>query len=339
MIAAAERRDRVGRNRGEDTLTRLTLTALPIRCGSPAHAASAAIALGVALAAAPTATLADAQVRGTPEAITIEARNTSVEEVLKALGGAFDVHYRSSANLQARLTGHYEGSLQRVMKRVLDGYSYFVKVGDGRIDVTVLDAPRTAPSPSASDLVRVVSPPPSAAPAQAPTAIAAAPPSPLPLAGAGREGASPPAPSAPSSSYGGANPPPSPPPRAGEGKDGPPAPPSPRIAIVDPPALPAPPAAPSSRRRDDLAIAGGKESRPLPPRRLKIASNSGRWKRGKHHAQRTRLARTVIVCSRPIGSFGWPMMTPVSSYYWSTSEPFHFQSFSHCAPRRYARVK
>jgi hypothetical protein len=311
-------------------LTRLTLIALPICCGSPAHAASAAIVLGVALAAAPTAALADAQVRGSPEAVTIEATNTSVEEVLKALGGAFDVHYRSSANLQARLTGHYEGSLQRVMKRVLDGYSYFVKVGDGRIDVTVLDAPRTAPSPSASDLVRVVSPPPSAAPAQAPTAIAAVDSSVV--------SASPPELSA-QSSYRSAESSPSPLPRAGEGNAAPPAQPSPRIAIIDPPALPAPPAAPSSRRRDDLAVAGGKESRPLPPRRVKIASNSGRWNRGKHRARRTRLANTVMVCSRPIGSFGWPMMTPVSSDYWSTSEPFHFQSFSHCAPRRYARVK
>jgi hypothetical protein len=332
----------MGRNSGEDALTRLTLIALPIRCGSPSHTARAAIALGVALAAAPTATFAEAQVRGSPEAVTIEARNTSVEEVLKALGGAFDVRYRSSANLQARLTGHYEGSLQRVMKRVLDGYSYFVKVGDGRIDLTVLDAPRTAPSTSPSDLVRVVAPPPGAAPAQAPTAIAAVapPPYPPPLAGEGREGASPPAPSATApSSYARAQSPPSPPPRAGEGKAGPPAQPSSRIAIVDPPAPPAHPTAPSSRRRDDLAVAGAKELRPLPPRRIKVASNSGHWKKGKHHARRTRLAKSVIVCSRPVRSFGPPMMTPVSSYYWSTSEPFYLQSFSHCAPRRHARVK
>jgi hypothetical protein len=338
-MAAAERCDRAGRNCGEDTLTKLTLTALPIRCGSPTPAARAAIALGVALAAAPTAALAEAQVRGSPEAVTIEAINTSVEEVLKALGGAFDVHYRSSANLQARLTGHYEGSLQRVMKRVLDGYSYFVKVGDGRIDLTVLDAPRTASLTSTSDLVRVVAAPPSAAPAQAPTAIAAAPPYPPPQAAEGREGASPPAPPAAApSSYGRSESPPSPPPRGGEGKAGPPPQPSPRVAIVDPPAPPASPAAPSSRRRDDLVAAGEKESRPLPPRRLKAASNSGHWKKAKHHARRTRLAKRVIVCSRAVRSFG-PMMVPVSSSYWSTSEPFYLRSFSHCAPRRYMRVK
>jgi hypothetical protein len=329
MIVAAERCNRRGRNCGEDTLTRLTLIPMPIRCGSPAHAASAAIALGVVLAAAPTAAFADAQVRGSPEAVTIEAKNTSVEEVLKALGGAFDVHYRSSTNLQARLTGHYEGSLQRVMKRVLEGYSYFVKVGDGRIDLTVLDAPRTAPSTGVSDLVRVVAAPPDAAPAPAPPAIAAIDSSVV--------SAFPPASSATApSSYGSAESPLSPPPRAGEGRVGGAAPPSPAIAAVDPPASPA---APSSRRRDDLAVAGGKESRALPPRRIKVASSSGHWKKGKHHARRTRLAKRTIICSRPVRSLGLPMMTPVSSYYWFQTEPHYLRSVSNCAPRRYARVK
>ncbi len=302
-------------------MTRSALITLPIRCGSPAHAASAAIALGVALAA-PAAALADAQVRGSPEAVTIEAKNTSVEEVLKALGGAFDLHYRSSANLQTRLTGHYEGSLQRVMKRVLDGYSYFAKIGDGRIDVIVLDAPRTAPSADASALVRVVAPPPDAAPAQPLPPIAAFEPSAIPT--------SPPAPSAAaSSSFGSAERP----------ATNAPAQPSPPIAVVDPPAPPASPASPSSRRRDDLAVAGGKESRALPPRRIKVASGSGHWKKGRHHARRTRLAKSAIVCSRPILSFGVPTMTPVSSYYWLQREPLYLRSVSNCAPRRYPRIK
>src|SRR5262249_13708779 len=139
-----------------------------------------AIMLSVALATVPTAALADAQVRGSPEAVTIEARNTSVEEILKALSGAFDVHYRSSANLQMRVTGNYEGSLHRVMKRVLDGYSYFVKTAEGRIDLTVLDAPRTAPSTDASPPFRVVAPPADAVPAQPQPVIAAVEPSLIP---------------------------------------------------------------------------------------------------------------------------------------------------------------
>jgi hypothetical protein len=302
-------------------MTRLTLIASPIRCGSPTHTASVAIALGVALAAAPSAALADAQVRGTPDAVIVEAKNTSVEDVLKALS-AFDVHYRSSVNLQTRLTGNYEGSLQRVMKRVLDGYSYFVKIGDRRIDLTVLDGPRTAPSADAPVLVRVVAPPPGAAPARPSRAIAAV--------------ESPPAPStAASSSFDGVGPRPSSPPQTGEDRVGAPAPPLPAIAGVDPPAPPAP----SSRRRNDLAVAGGKESRPLPPRRIKIASSSGHGKKGRHHARRTRLAKSTELCRRPIRAFGVPMTIPVSSYYWFQREPLYVRSVPSCTLRRYGQAK
>ena len=288
--------------------------------------------LGVALATAPTAALAEAQVRGSPEAVTIEAKNTSVEEILAALGGAFDVHYRSSANLQMRLTGNYEGSLHRVMKRVLDGYSYFVKTGDGRIDLIVLDAPRTAPSTGASPPFRVVGPSADTVPAPPPPAIAAVEPSVTP--------ASPAAPStgAPSS-FEIAGLPPYPPRQAGEGRVGVPAQPLPAIAIVQPPGPHASPAAPSSRKRDHLLVAGGTESRPPPPRRIKIASSSGHWKKGKHHVRRTSLAQSSIFCSRRIRSFGAPMMIPVSSYHWLPREPLYLRSAANCAPRRHARIQ
>jgi hypothetical protein len=304
-------------------MTRLTFTALPNRCGSP-NAVSAAIALGVVLAAAPHAALADAQVRGSREAVTVEAKNTSVEEVLKALS-ALDVHYHSSVNLQTRLTGNYEGSLQRVIKRVLDGYSYFVKIGDGRIDLTVLDAPQN-PSIGASDLVRVVASPAGGAAAQPSPAIAAVAPSVM---------AVPPAPStAAPSSFGGDGPRPSSPPQTEEGRVGTAAPPSPAIAGVDPPEP-----APSSRRRDNLAVAGGKESRPLPPRRIKIASGSGHWKQSRHHARRTRLAKSNVLCRRPVSWFGLPLMIPVSSYYWLQTEPLDVRPVPTCTLRQYGRLK
>jgi hypothetical protein len=281
--------------------------------------------LGVALAAAPTAALADAQVRGSPEAVTIEARNTSVEEILKALSGTFDVHYRSSANLQMPVTGNYEGSLQRVMKRILDGYSYFVKSNDGRIDLTVLDAPRTAPSSSASTPFRVVELP-----------ADTVPPQPLPAIAAVEQSVTPALPAAPStgapSTFEIAA---SPPPPQGEGKV--PAQSSP--AAVQPPGPPASPAAPSSRRRDHLLVAGGTESRPSPPRRLKIASGSGHGRKGKHHVLRTRLAHGAIVCSRRVRSFGSPMMLPVSSSYWFARDPLYLRLAATCAPRRHARIR
>jgi hypothetical protein len=280
--------------------------------------------LGVALAAAPTAALADAQVRGSPEAVTIEARNTSVEEILKALGGTFDVHYRSSANLQMRVTGNYEGSLQRVMKRILDGYSYFVKTADGRIDLTVLDAPPGAVlSSGAPAPFRVVGLPADTVPPQPSPAIAAIEQSVTPASPAAP-------PTAASRSFDIAG---SPPPPRAEGKV--PAQSSPPIAVVQP--SPASPAAPSSRRRDHLLAASGTESRPSPPRRLKIAS--GHWKKSKHHVLRARLAHSAIACARRARSFGSPIMIPVSSPYWIVREPLYLRSVATCAPRRHARIQ
>jgi hypothetical protein len=286
--------------------------------------------LGVALATAPTAVLADARVRGSSDAVTVEARNTSVEEILKALSGTFDVHYRSSANLQMPLTGNYEGSLQRVVKRVLDGYSYFVKTADGRIDVTVLDTPRTDSASGAPPPFRVVAPPADAVPAQPPPAIAAVEPSLT---------AAPPAPPAAGapSSLKLAGSPPSSAPLPGERKA--PAQPSPPIAVVQPPASPASPAAPSSRKHDDLAAAGGTELRPSPPRRIKIASSSGHGRKSKHHVGRTRLARSAVFCMRRVRSFGSQMVIPVSSYSWLPREPLYRRAVSYCAPRRHARAQ
>ena len=304
-------------------MTRLTLIALPIRYGSPPLTAGAAIIVGVALAAVPTAGLADAQVRGSPDAVTVEARNTSVEEILKALS-TFDVHYRSSTNLEARLTGNYEGSLQRVMKRVLDGYSYFAKVGDRGIELTVLDAPRTAPALGASPSYRVVERSQDAVSVQPVRVATVVPP------------VTPASPAAPATEAGPAsgiadlapNLP-----KSGNGRGGAPAQPSPPIAVVEPPKPPAAPAAPSSRQRDHLAVASGTESRPLPPRRIKMASGPRHWKQRKHHARRTRLARSATVCGRPVRTLGASMIIPVSSYFWLPQEP---RLVRYCA-QRYAR--
>jgi hypothetical protein len=273
-------------------MSKLKLVAAPIRCGSPA--ASAAIMLGVALATAPTAALSDAQVRGSPEAVTIEAKNTSVEEILTALSSAFDLHYRSSASLERRLTGNYQGSLQRVMKRVLDGYSYFARIGDGRIDLTVVDAPNTTPATGASPAFRVVALPADPVPAQPSFALAANGPPVIPN-------------SLPTSSAGVAGPP----------ESDVPAQPAPAIAVVEPPVPPGSPAIPLSRNKNDhFALADGKELRPSPPRKVKTASSSRHVGKGKYHVRRTSRVRVAALCRRPIRSFGLAMTSPVWSYYW-----------------------
>ena len=109
--------------------------------GLPELRLRAAIALGVALAIAPTAVLAEIQVSGSSEAVTIEARDTSVEDILAALSRAFDMDYQSSIDLDKRLYGTYVGPLSRVVTRVLQGYNFVLKTDNGSIFVTVVGTP------------------------------------------------------------------------------------------------------------------------------------------------------------------------------------------------------
>jgi hypothetical protein len=101
----------------------------------PSHAAAALVA---ALAITPASALAAVQVSGNPQAVSITAQNTSIEEILSTLVQEFNLHYRSSVNLERRITGTYQGSLRRVLTRILEGYNFVVKMSDGRIQLTVL---------------------------------------------------------------------------------------------------------------------------------------------------------------------------------------------------------
>jgi len=108
------------------------------RCGLPVRGVWLAVALNIVSAMAPTFVLADVQVRGSPEAASIVVQDASVEEILAALSAAFGVHYRSLANLEKRINGTYEGPLQRVVARILDGNNFFMKAGEGGIEIKVL---------------------------------------------------------------------------------------------------------------------------------------------------------------------------------------------------------
>jgi hypothetical protein len=90
---------------------------------------------------APTPVLAEIQVDGSADAITIEARDTSVEDILAALSRAFDMDYRSSIDLDKRLYGTYVGPLSRVVTRILQGYNFVLKNNNGSISVTVVGTP------------------------------------------------------------------------------------------------------------------------------------------------------------------------------------------------------
>jgi hypothetical protein len=116
------------------------------------------------------------QVRGSPEVVTIEARDTSVEDVLAALSRAFDMDYQSSIDLDKPLYGTYVGPLSQVLTRILQGYNFVLKTDNRRIVVTVvstLNSLAANPSPPglpASGAPRAPAPEPqqTGAPAPAP---------------------------------------------------------------------------------------------------------------------------------------------------------------------------
>jgi hypothetical protein len=148
-----------------------------IHCWSPIFSALAAITVGVAVATVPTSVLAEAQIRGTVEAVSVETKNSSLKEVLAALSDAFDVHYRSVTDLERQINGTYSGSLEKVLKRVLEGYSFFVKTGDGGIELTVLESSNAAPAIEASPSFEIAGRPASPTPAEASPEVAVVTPS------------------------------------------------------------------------------------------------------------------------------------------------------------------
>jgi hypothetical protein len=90
------------------------------------------------IAIAPTSAMAGAKVSGSPEAVSLQAQNSSIAEIFEALGHDFNIYYRSSIELQNHITGNYEGSLRHVMTRILEGYNFVVKTSPGQIEVIVL---------------------------------------------------------------------------------------------------------------------------------------------------------------------------------------------------------
>jgi hypothetical protein len=78
------------------------------------------------------------RVRGDAAAIRLDARRTTIADVLAALNTSFDLSYSSWIVLDEEINGTYTGSLKRVIARVLDGYNYVIKQDNATLDVIVL---------------------------------------------------------------------------------------------------------------------------------------------------------------------------------------------------------
>ena len=100
------------------------------------------VVIGLSLTAVPDAR-AEVQVQGGPDAVVIDAHDASVEDVLEALGMSFGLQHRGAGALQRRISGTYRGSLQHVVRRVLDGYNFIVKTDDDDIEVVVIGGDRS----------------------------------------------------------------------------------------------------------------------------------------------------------------------------------------------------
>jgi len=81
---------------------------------------------------------ASVRVWGDMAAVRIDARRTTIADVLSALNAAFDISYRSAIVLDGEISGTYAGSLRRVISRVLDGYNYVIEQNDAKLDVIIL---------------------------------------------------------------------------------------------------------------------------------------------------------------------------------------------------------
>ncbi len=129
---------------------------VPVRTIRSSNAGIRAATLLASLAIATTPALAELRVRGSADAVRIEARDSSVAEILSALSRTFNMHYQSPANLDKRLSGTYTGPLSRVLGRILDGYNFVLKTDNGSIALTVLGPPGATAAVAASSAPRVV---------------------------------------------------------------------------------------------------------------------------------------------------------------------------------------
>ena len=83
---------------------------------------------------------AEAVVSGADNNLTIEVHDTSLQDVLTALGAKFGLRVRGLSSLNRQVEGRYEGSLRGVVTRLLNGYDYVLKTDAGRIEVIIVGA-------------------------------------------------------------------------------------------------------------------------------------------------------------------------------------------------------
>ena len=98
----------------------------------------AALLFGGAVTAFPAH--AEIILEGPANALQIEMHDTSVQEVLLDLGANYGLRFSSATPLDRSVSGSFNGSLPRLVARLLDRYNYVVKSANGTLEVVVLGA-------------------------------------------------------------------------------------------------------------------------------------------------------------------------------------------------------
>lgn len=110
--------------------TRQALIATALACSTPAHAR------------------AEVCVEGNATAVRISTSQDTIADVLAALGVAFKLRYRTAVPLSAGAGPTYSGSIREVVARLLDGYSYVLKVDRDSTEVIVFGSRSQVAIPS-----------------------------------------------------------------------------------------------------------------------------------------------------------------------------------------------
>ena len=122
--------------------------------------------LALLIASVATPARAEVDVQGSAEAVRVVTSQSTVADVLWALGARFNMRYRSAAPLDRAAQATYSGPIEQVISRLLDGYNYVLKRNPDTIEVLVLGRSGNIamPPPAAKPVVPVAAAPNSAAP-------------------------------------------------------------------------------------------------------------------------------------------------------------------------------
>jgi hypothetical protein len=100
--------------------------------------ASAALFACAVLASVQASALGgDVRVQASEDAVRVEARDATGTEILAALAEHFALSYRG-APASERVSGTFEGPLDEIVKRVLDGYNFVITRSAGGLEVVVI---------------------------------------------------------------------------------------------------------------------------------------------------------------------------------------------------------